>query len=166
MTDQSFLLHPVTGEILRPGIWSHFSPTWKEIDTRLVYGSTLRDYEARMTEAVSDACVSEMLSSRSCNISESCWRTMTAEGYSAYQLSHEVFYLSLGRGGGCGQEMERMALKHGQQSVELLEDTFCANMLAVNLDIARRGFPPIERDLFLENGEGLFFSCLVLLVCQ
>lgn len=82
-----------------PGLWSHWSSEWKSDDRRFVYDNLLVNYEDFMNENVSDQCVNELLTNRSrngCDISHDCWTTMTRKGYGDYQLSHEIFYLSLG----------------------------------------------------------------------
>ncbi|BFZ02592.1 hypothetical protein BsWGS_05630 [Bradybaena similaris] len=51
-----------------------------------------------MSERESDTCITELCGTRNgmtCAISNSCWKRMTALGYSLYSLSHEIFYLEL-----------------------------------------------------------------------
>ena len=105
-----------------------------------------------MNESMSDRCVGELVN-EDCDISDNCWNSMTRYGLSDYQLSHQVFYLAIGRKAGCGSQLEKLARASNHGSVQLMLDTFCANMLNENLKIAANNYPTSDRDLFLENGK-------------
>ncbi|XP_021344818.1 UPF0764 protein C16orf89 homolog, partial [Mizuhopecten yessoensis] len=86
-----------------------------------------------------------------CVISSRCWESMTSPLYNGYSLSHEIFYLQIGRQFGCGAEMEMRRLAAGQESIEKMHDDFCANMLNEATIIAKEGFPEHKQDLFMEQ---------------
>ena len=140
-------------------MWSHWSTKWRPIDKRLVYDRlrqnrpySFEQLDKMMNESMSDHCVGELVND-GCDISDTCWQTMTRDGLSDYQLSHQVFYLSLGRMAGCQPHLERLARATNHGSIEQMLDTFCSNMLYENLKIAANGFPSRDRDFFLENGK-------------
>lgn len=76
-------------------MWSHMPNNQLFIDNFKEYNETMALSEIPMNENISDLCVSELL--RGCNISWKCWKIMTAFGYQDYQLSHQVFYLEIGK---------------------------------------------------------------------
>ena len=60
---------------------------------------------------------------------------------------------SIGPQVNCGEEMQRH-MSYSGQTLEHLQDMFCANMLAESRDFAHKGFPAWSQDLFMEQGLG------------
>ncbi|KAI8742007.1 UPF0764 protein C16orf89 [Biomphalaria glabrata] len=86
-----------------------------------------------------------------CATTDQCWTLMTSFGYSAYSLTHEIFYLEIADGFGCKKEIQRQILNHRQPNLRELQDIFCANILDEANMIAEKGFPSNQRDLFMEQ---------------
>ncbi|KAK7003876.1 UPF0764 protein [Biomphalaria glabrata] len=86
-----------------------------------------------------------------CATTDQCWTLMTSFGYSAYSLTHEIFYLEIAEGFGCKKEIQRQILNHRQPNLRELQDIFCANILDEANMIAEKGFPSNQRDLFMEQ---------------
>ncbi|GFO31338.1 upf0764 protein c16orf89 homolog [Plakobranchus ocellatus] len=107
-----------------------------------------------MEESFSDDCLAELFGTKTgktCDISRNCWKAMTGLGYNRYSLSHEIFYLELAETSGCRSEMQWYILQEQQGSLQVLHDTFCANMLAEANLIADNNFPAEVRDVFMEQ---------------
>ncbi|ESO87172.1 hypothetical protein LOTGIDRAFT_154674 [Lottia gigantea] len=90
-------------------------------------------------------------SGETCLISDECWRKMTKLGYNGYSLTHEVFYLQIGKQFGCKKEMERKLKEYNQESVENLEDIFCTVILSEANKYSQDHFPHYKHDLFMEQ---------------
>jgi hypothetical protein len=76
-------------------MWAHSPNSSLFVDKIYEYERTLTLDEIPMNESISDQCVSELL--RDCNISWNCWKIMTDIEYKDYQLSHQIFYLEIGK---------------------------------------------------------------------
>ncbi|CAH1794116.1 unnamed protein product, partial [Owenia fusiformis] len=141
------------GVILDQGFWE-MDYTSRDLDEnlvlpRLVAGEVMREND-------SDNCLAELfatggMSDIPCQISERCWLLMTAPGYNQYSLSHQVFYLQIGKQFGCAKEMHHMRKINRQHSLDNLVQGFCANMLKEANQIAGSNYPPTWRDLFMEQ---------------
>ncbi|XP_033743026.1 UPF0764 protein C16orf89 homolog [Pecten maximus] len=141
------------GMMLQKGFWE-LDYNSKSFDDSM----TLWPYKVgeALHEEDSDNCIAEFFGTgkrtkKTCTISRRCWESMTSPLYNGYSLSHEIFYLQIGRQFGCGAEMEMMRLAAGQESIEKLQDDFCANMMNEATIIAKEGFPERKQDLFMEQ---------------
>ncbi|XP_055876109.1 UPF0764 protein C16orf89 homolog isoform X1 [Biomphalaria glabrata] len=113
-----------------------------------------KSFNEIMSEADSDSCLGEIFGARDgmqCATTDQCWTLMTSFGYSAYSLTHEIFYLEIAEGFGCKKEIQRQILNHRQPNLRELQDIFCANILDEANMIAEKGFPSNQRDLFMEQ---------------
>ncbi|XP_067672737.1 UPF0764 protein C16orf89 homolog [Haliotis asinina] len=142
------------GDILADGFWELDYPS-RDIDATI----PIWEYklEETMHEQDSDDCLTEFFgtgktSNKECHISDKCWRMMTADGYSGYSLSHEIFYLEIGERFGCLPQMLWKVLTHHQASLESQREKFCANMLSEARLLAANDYPPPKQDLFMEQG--------------
>lgn len=109
-----------------------------------------------LREQKSDDCLAEFFgtgkkSKEQCKISDECWDFMTSPGYSAYSLSHQVFYLEIGTQFGCYAQMLMKNLLKRQKSIKELQEQICKNMLNEAVIIAKNGFPQRKQDLFMEQ---------------
>ncbi|XP_064627220.1 UPF0764 protein C16orf89 homolog [Lineus longissimus] len=138
--------------ILQKDFWNMDYPS-RDLDPDLVV-PVIYNKEI-MRENDSDICISEYFgtgsSSRKCDISEQCWKLMTSPGYKLYSLSHEHFYIQIGIQYGCSNKMKIMRLLNNQPSLERLKAIYCSNMLEEARGLAADDFPPIKRDLFMEQ---------------
>ncbi|KAK8744063.1 hypothetical protein OTU49_000986 [Cherax quadricarinatus] len=166
------------GELLRPGFWEVPLTTRAiNITTSLIHPHdllTVLDGEEKLVEKQSDECLAELLGGTVyhdggvdedtsggdvlCIVSQKCWQRMTAQGYSGYSLTHQVFYLTIGLRAGCGEQLELLAARDGgvnggaRSDVTHILAELCTAVLQEATAISQAGFPDYRRDLFMEQG--------------
>ncbi|XP_048733336.1 UPF0764 protein C16orf89 homolog [Ostrea edulis] len=141
------------GPIIQEGFWEMDYPS-RDFDPDVKIWQ-YKEGESLM-EQKSDDCLAEFFgtgkkSKKQCRISDDCWNFMTAPGYSSYSLSHQVFYLEIGRQFGCHAQMLLKNLAKHQKPINSLQELFCKNMANEAIIIAKNGFPQRKQDLFMEQ---------------
>ncbi|KAJ8319059.1 hypothetical protein KUTeg_004150 [Tegillarca granosa] len=100
--------------------------------------SSFRIFPYRADEGIdgstSDNCIVELLGTGSgrppCDITPSCWVSMTTPGYFGYSLSHQIYWLEIAELNGCASQMETLRQQYGQPSIPDIQTGLCANILA------------------------------------
>ncbi|KAK3091013.1 hypothetical protein FSP39_016471 [Pinctada imbricata] len=141
------------GSLLKKGFWE-LDYRSRDFPQDLILWP-FREGEA-LHEEDSDNCLSELFgtgkkSKSKCDISDQCWDMMTRKGYNGYSLSHEIFYLEIGKQFGCLAEMNMKAWYSDQPPLDDLAATFCANMLNEAALIVKEGYRQRRQDLFMEQ---------------
>ncbi|CAI9738423.1 Hypothetical predicted protein [Octopus vulgaris] len=141
------------GQLLKKRFWEINHRT-RDLNMDLV--APFHTNEEHLREEASDNCIAEFFgtrvgATRSCDISDQCWTSMTGPGYIGYSLSHELFYLQIGQQFGCLKELEAKAARHSQPSLDTLAEGFCSEMLLEANSFADNGLSPATNDLFMEQ---------------
>ncbi|XP_053550249.1 UPF0764 protein C16orf89 homolog [Bombina bombina] len=125
--------------------------SWNQTNAQLVYSHLVDSecYNEEFNEEFSDYCYRLVLGTwnnagEPCIVSEPCLAHMTRPGCVNYTLSHQLLYFMTAKMKGCSQGLFLQQYAH-------YTDVFCANMMRRNLEIESDGFPPKEKDLFMEN---------------
>ncbi|XP_014771293.2 UPF0764 protein C16orf89 homolog [Octopus bimaculoides] len=118
------------GQLLKKRFWE-ISHRTRDLNMDLV--APFHTNEEYLIEEASDNCIAEFFgtwvgATRSCDISDQCWTSMTGTGYIGYSLSHELFYLQIGQQFGCLKEVEAKAARYSQPSLDTLAEGFCSEI--------------------------------------
>lgn len=100
-----------------------------------------------LNESISDACLSELLSTNGCHISSFCWTLFTAVQFDEYPLAHQVFYLTIAKSMGCLSRLPPAVAA----TVEPKISSLCRSMYRANLRMEAQKYPSKDQDLFMEN---------------
>ncbi|KAM4631597.1 UPF0764 protein C16orf89 homolog [Discoglossus pictus] len=118
---------------------------WKQTNLNLV---KLEESDCLLL-GVSNECLARLFGTwdttkESCDVPEKCQNLMTKSGCTDYALSHQQFYLMIGRMNKCNHSLFHQEFDH-------YSDIFCANMMKTNIKIENDGYPLTWQDLFMEN---------------
>ncbi|BHF69261.1 hypothetical protein SprV_0301230400 [Sparganum proliferum] len=107
-----------------------------------------------MQEEESDECILELQPRNGfegCNISQKCWEDYNTENSTEYGLTHQVLYYLVGLVGHCQSQVNYLTIILNGQTIESRLVYLCSRIREEAEDIANRGFPSFERDLFMEQ---------------
>nr|XP_053628285.1 uncharacterized protein LOC128685731 [Cherax quadricarinatus] len=166
--------------LLEKTVWAchqllqYFDAHLTQMNFDAVLGTRIAEGEEKLVEKQSDECLAELLGGTVyhdggvdedtsggdvlCIVSQKCWQRMTAQGYSGYSLTHQVFYLTIGLRAGCGEQLELLAARDGgvnggaRSDVTHILAELCTAVLQEATAISQAGFPDYRRDLFMEQG--------------
>ncbi|KAM4632552.1 UPF0764 protein C16orf89 homolog [Discoglossus pictus] len=98
---------------------------------------------------VSDECIARLFGTwdttkESCDVPEKCQNLVTKSGCTDYALSHQQFYLMIGRMNRCNHSLFHQEFDH-------YSNIFCANMMKANIRIEHDEYPLAWQDLFMEH---------------
>ncbi|VDL89072.1 unnamed protein product [Schistocephalus solidus] len=138
--------------LLDKRLWHFLMPLQHLPETRPSAGN--KPFVDSMQEEESDACILELQPQNrfeGCNISKQCWEDYNTKNSSQYGLTHQVLYYLVGLAGPCQDEVNYLTVVLNGQTIDNRLIQICSRIREEADDIARRGFPSFERDLFMEQ---------------
>ncbi|XP_036595631.1 UPF0764 protein C16orf89 homolog [Trichosurus vulpecula] len=132
-------------ETLQPGFWN-LPHSWSHTNSSMIYSNF--DDSDIFSEELSDSCMTLLLGTKKeglqpCTVTDLCRELMTKPGSVGYALSHQLLYFLLAKMKGCSDGLFLQS--------KYYMDISCANMMALNLETEKFGFPFQNHDLFMEN---------------